>query len=149
MPELLPVVEQLLSENSQADPQLRTGKVYTRVTGKSLRVILADSLGIPISNLPSPRTLRRVLNRNGHVLRRLRKTVPKKKVPQTDDIFKNVNDAHRRAKEDQTILRISIDNKAKVQLGPFSRSGKTLEWHTAQDNSRCSEVGQFDDMEIR
>ena len=69
MPALLPVVEQLLSENSQADLQLRTGKVYTRVTGKSLRVILADSLGIPISNLPSPRTLRRVLNRNGHVLR--------------------------------------------------------------------------------
>ena len=125
MPELLPVVEQLLSENSQADPQLRTGKVYTRVTGKSLRVILADSLGIPISNLPSPRTLRRVLNRNGHVLRRLRKTVPKKKVPQTDDIFKNVNEAHRRAKEDNSILRISIDNKAKVKLGPFSRGGKT------------------------
>jgi len=125
MPELLPVVEQLLSENSQADPQLRTGKVYTRVTGKSLRIILADSLGIPISNLPSPRTLRRVLNRNGHVLRRLRKTEPKKKVPQTDDIFKNVNNAHRRAKVDLSILRISIDNKAKVKLGPFSRGGKT------------------------
>jgi hypothetical protein len=52
MPELLPVAEQLLSENSQADPQLRTGKVYTRVTGKSLRVILADSLGIPIASRP-------------------------------------------------------------------------------------------------
>jgi Rhodopirellula transposase DDE domain len=59
------------------------------------------------------------------VLRRLRKTVPKKKVPQTDDIFKNVNAAHQRAKEDQSILRISIDNKAKVKLGPFSRGGKT------------------------
>jgi hypothetical protein len=125
MPKLLPVVEELLSENSQADPQMRTGKVYTRVTGNSLRVILADSLGVPVTSLPSPRTLRRVLNRNGHVLRRLRKTVPKKKVPQTDDIFKNVNDAHQRAKGDSSILRISIDNKAKVKIGPFSRGGKT------------------------
>jgi hypothetical protein len=41
-----PVVEELASENSQADPQLRIGKVYTRVTGNSLRLILSDSLGL-------------------------------------------------------------------------------------------------------
>jgi hypothetical protein len=39
------------------------------VTGNSLRTILADSLGIATNKLPSPRTLRRLLNRNGHVLR--------------------------------------------------------------------------------
>jgi hypothetical protein len=125
----------LLSENSQADPQLRTGKVYTRVTGHSLRALLADSLGIAINQLPSPRTLRRVLSRNGHVLRSLRKTVPKKKIPQTDDIFKNIQEAHRRAKDDPSILRISIDNKARVKLGPFSRGGKTRD---------CNEVHAAD-----
>lgn len=45
------VVEQLLVKNSQADPQLRTGKVYTRVTGQSLRTILADSFGKTINQL--------------------------------------------------------------------------------------------------
>jgi transposase len=125
MPEMLPGVERLLAENSQADPQLRTGKVYTRVTGQSLRAILAESLGIAIDQLPVSRTMRRMLKRNGFELRRLRKTVPKKKIPQTDDIFKNVKDAHRRAKDDPSILRISIDNKARVKLGPFSRGGKT------------------------
>jgi Rhodopirellula transposase DDE domain len=124
-PALLPVMEQLLSDNTQADPQVRTSKVYTRVTGNSLRTILADSLGITLNKLPSPRTLRRLLNRNGHVLRRLRKTVAKKKIPQTNEIFNNVHDAHRRAKDDPSILRISIDNKAKVKLGPYSRGGKT------------------------
>jgi hypothetical protein len=61
MPKLLPVVEELASENSQADPQLRTGKVYTRVTGNSLRLILSDSLGVLVTSLPSPRTLQRSL----------------------------------------------------------------------------------------
>jgi hypothetical protein len=125
MPEMLPVVEQVLSESSQADPQLRTSKVYTRVTGQSVRAILADSLGIAINQLPATRTMRRMLKRNDFELRRLRKTVPKKKIPQTDDIFKNVKDAHGRAKDDPSILRISIDNKARVKLGPFSRGGKT------------------------
>jgi hypothetical protein len=61
MPKLLPVVEELASENSQADPQLRTGKVYTRVTGNSLRLILSDSLGVLVTSLHSPRTLQRSL----------------------------------------------------------------------------------------
>lgn len=71
---LLPTVEQLLTEDTQADPRVLTGKAYTRITGQSLRAILADSLCIPISDLPTPSTLRRVLNRNGYVLRSLRKT---------------------------------------------------------------------------
>jgi hypothetical protein len=33
-----------------------------------------------------------------------------------DDIFKSVKDAHRRAKDDPSILRISIDNRARVKL---------------------------------
>ena len=51
--------------------------------------------------------------------------MPLKKIKETNAIFANVNEAHKRAASDPTILRISIDNKAKVKLGPFDRGGKT------------------------
>jgi hypothetical protein len=95
------------------------------MTGQFLRRKLAEDLGIAVQQLPSTCSMRRMLHRNGLILRRLRKTIPHKKIPQVDAIFHNVRQAHERAKNDPTILRISIDNKAKVKLGPFDRGGKT------------------------
>ncbi len=69
--------------------------------------------------------MRRILNRNGYSQKKVRKTLPQKKIRQTDSIFENVNAAHLRATQDPTILRISIDTKAKVKIGPFSRGGRT------------------------
>ena len=66
-----------------------------------------------------------MLNRNGYSLRPVRKVLSIKKIPQTDAIFSNVQAAHRRAANDFSILRISIDAKATVKLGPFSRGGRT------------------------
>ena len=65
------------------------------------------------------------MNRRGFSLRKVRKTQPLKKIAQTDSIFDNVNEAHQRAANDPSILRISIDNKAKVKVGPFSRGGSS------------------------
>jgi hypothetical protein len=66
-----------------------------------------------------------VLNRNGYELKRLRKTLPQRKIKQTGAIFENVHQARQRAIDDPSILRISIDNKARVKLGSFDRGGKT------------------------
>ena len=60
---------------------------------------------------------------------RFKKTLPNSAGRPRIEVFKNVHDAHRRAKEDASILRISIDNKAKVKLGPFSRGGKTRNYN--------------------
>ena len=51
--------------------------------------------------------------------------MPIKRIPQTDAIFRNVQSAHQRAEKDDSILRISIDTKANVKLGPFSRGGRS------------------------
>lgn len=49
---------------------------------------------------------------------------PQKKVKQTDAIFANIRQVHEQtASEDQT-LRLSLDTKAAVLIGPFSRGGK-------------------------
>ena len=63
------------------------------------------------------------MNRRNFSLRKVRKTQPLKKIPETNDILANVKTAHQRAATDQSILRISIDDKAKVKIGDFSRGG--------------------------
>ena len=123
--ELVTHADKLLGTQSQVDPKFQTETLYTRMTGESLRAALAVSLDIPISRLPAPRTLRRLMNRRGFSLKKVRKTIPQKKIPQTDAIFENVRAAHLRAEKDPSILRVSIDCKARVKIGSFSRGGST------------------------
>ena len=124
-PELVTQADQLLGTQSQVDPKFQTETLYTRMTGESLRAALAESLNTPISRLPTTRTLRRLMNRRGFSLKKVRKTIPQKKIPQTDAIFGNVRAAQLRAEKDPSILRVSIDCKARVKIGPFSRGGST------------------------
>ena len=122
-PDVASFTDAVLSENSQVDPKFQTTLAFTRVTGNELREALATSLNVAVSSLPVPRSLRRLINRRGYSLRKVRKTKPLKKIPETNDIFDNVTAAHQRAATDQSILRISIDDKAKVKIGDFSRGG--------------------------
>ena len=61
---------------------------------------------------------------------------PQKKLPETDAIFENVDQANRAADVDPKTLRISIDSKAKVKIGNLSRGGKarTLKAKQADDH---------------
>ena len=54
--------------------------------------------------------------------RRLPKVSPKK-IPETDDIFAQVNKVNRLADQEETVLRVSMDAKARVKIGSFSRGG--------------------------
>lgn len=69
------------------------------------------------------KTVNNVLNRLGYTLKKVLKTKPLKKIPETDAIFKNVQKQHNLAKADSRILRISVDVKAKVKVGNLSRKG--------------------------
>jgi Rhodopirellula transposase DDE domain len=44
-------------------------------------------------------------------------------VPETDAIFEHLRQVHAQAAHDADTLRISLDTKAKVKIGPFSRGG--------------------------
>jgi hypothetical protein len=46
-----------------------------------------------------------------------------KKIPQTDAIFNEVGRINREADQTDGVLRVSMDAKASVKLGPFSRGG--------------------------
>ena len=45
-------------------------------------------------------------------------------MPETDAIFDHLRTAHATAKTEPDTLRISLDTKAKVKVGPFSRGGR-------------------------
>ncbi len=74
--------------------------------------------------MPSERTISDIMNRLDYKLRRVQKIKPLKKIKETDAIFDNVHKINQEADEDTETLRISIDTKAKVKIGDFSRGGK-------------------------
>jgi Rhodopirellula transposase DDE domain len=50
---------------------------------------------------------------------------PPKKVKETDAIFAHVQAVHEQAASEAQTLRLSLDTKAPVAIGPFSRGGKS------------------------
>ena len=51
--------------------------------------------------------------------------VAQKKIPETDAIFNQLAQINPRADEDETVLRLSLDAKARVWVGDYSRGGLT------------------------
>ena len=49
---------------------------------------------------------------------------PSKKIPETDEIFKNLKEVNARADSSADEIRISFDAKASVKIGNLSRGGK-------------------------
>jgi hypothetical protein len=57
-----------------------------------------------------------------------------KKIEETDAIFEQLAQLHAGTREDKTVLRLSWDAKAAVNIGPFSRYGKTRVHRCAADH---------------
>jgi hypothetical protein len=113
-----------MEEHAQADPKFQTAWSYTRATAANVRQETAARWSEYAASLPSERTFRRMLNRRGIRLRRVQKTKPVRKIPQTDAIFANIARVREESRNDPQVLRISWDTKAKVSIGPFSRRGR-------------------------
>lgn len=122
VPGLVAAIRSFVEPRSQVDPKFQSPFVYTRVTGRAVLEALKQQ-GFAADDLPCERTVRRILNRLGYRLRRVQKSKPVKKIKETDAIFENVKLAHQQAEQDEGCLRISIDSKAKVKIGQFSRRG--------------------------
>jgi hypothetical protein len=65
-----------------------------------------------------------ILNRLGYRLRKVVKAKPKK-VPETDAIFENIK-AKDQLNQNTGIKRLSMDCKATVNLGEYSRGGHAV-----------------------
>lgn len=117
-------IRDLVEPHTQADPELKSSRRYTNLTAKELRQQMHSKKGYAEKDLPSERSCRDILNRMGYRLKRIVKAKPLKKTPQTDDVFANVHAVQQEIKDDPTTLGLSIDTKAKVNEGDYSRGGK-------------------------
>jgi len=129
-PEVAQALWTLAELHSQQDPTFRTLLSYTRLTAaEALKQLRAQ--GFAEDQLPSPSTMAEVLNRNGYRLRKVLKAKPLKKLPETDAIFANIKEKDKNPLEgedsenDGQVKRLSIDCKSTVNIGDYSRSGKT------------------------
>jgi hypothetical protein len=124
-PALEAAIRALVDPQSQTDPKFQSAFLYTRVTGEKVRQVLIEEKGYRDEELPHPRTFQRLLNRLNYRLRRVQKTKPLKKIPETEAIFEQVAKANRESDEREDSLRLSIDSKAHLKIGELSRGGKS------------------------
>jgi hypothetical protein len=122
---LLEDIRAIVDSFSQTDPQFRHKRLYTRLTVSELRRQLIAQKDYASVVLPGDETLRLRMNRMGFILKKVQKSKPLKKIPQTNAIFNQLAVANKTAHADETVLRISMDAKAVVKMGELSRDGRT------------------------
>jgi len=125
LPELEADIRALAEPESQADPKFQSPFRYTRMTAKAMRQALIDQKGWTDEELPHVNTIGEILNRLGFKLRRVQKAKPLKKIKETEAIFDNVRQENQAADDDPDVIRISMDAKAKVAVGDYSRDGES------------------------
>ena len=118
---------------AQQDPTFRTVIGYTRLTAaEALKQLPAQ--GFSEDPLPSASAMAEILNRMGYRLRKVVKAKPQKKIPETDAIFDNIQQKDQSARDSEGVKRLSMDCKATVNLGDYSRGGQTRGDHQACDH---------------
>ena len=122
-----PTLEQdlraIVKPHSQIDPSFKTDRQYTRLSAAEVRRQLIEQKGYRETDVPTRRTVSTKLNDFGFYLRKVAKRKPKKKIAETDAIFDEVRRVNTAADAAADTLRISLDAKATVKIGEFSRDG--------------------------
>jgi hypothetical protein len=123
-PQLATDIRAIVEPHTQTDPELKSSRRYTNLSAAEVLQALKDRHGYTDDQVPSERTMRDILNRLGYRLKRIQKAKPLKKTKETDAIFANVVAAREQYRNDPETLEVSIDTKAKVNEGDYSRGGK-------------------------
>jgi hypothetical protein len=123
-PQLAADLRAIVEPKTQADPELKSSRRYTNLSANEVREALLKEKGYRPEMVPAERTMRDILNRMNYRLKRIQKGKPLKKLPQTDAVFANIAIVKAEARGAPDTLEISMDTKAKVALGDYSRGGK-------------------------
>jgi hypothetical protein len=78
LPNLLSDITALVDSQSQADPQLRTTRLYTRLTAAEVRRQLITQKGYTDEELPTAETIATKLNQLGYYPKKVAKSQPQK-----------------------------------------------------------------------
>ena len=138
IPTLCDDIRKIADRNSCQDPTFDTTQVYCRLSAKSVRDELLSTY--PDDQLPSERTIRTKLNQLDFPPTKVAKSKPLKKIPQTNAIFEQVHKVNAEADQSEGTLRISMDAKAAIKVGPYSRGGRSRRKHQAVDHDFQGEL---------
>lgn len=133
-PKLLEHIEAIVEPSGQTDPTFRSTRIYTPLTAKEVHHRLTTQFGYRPTDFVCSRTICTKLNELNYRPQKVQKCKPKKKIAQTDAIFEQVHQTNAEADECETTLRISLDTKATVKIGEFSRGGKSRQPQQAADH---------------
>lgn len=125
LPHLLTDIKAIADSQSQTDPSFKTTRLYTRLSAAEVRRQLMAQYGYTDEQLPNRQTLNTKLRELGYYPQKVAKSKPKKKIPETDAIFEELKQVNQAADEAPDTLRLSMDAKARINIGPFSRGGKS------------------------
>jgi hypothetical protein len=81
LPQLLADITAIVDSQSQADPQFRTTRLYTRLSAAEVRRQLIAQKGYTDAELPTRETIATKLNALGYSPKKVAKTQPQKKFP--------------------------------------------------------------------
>ena len=81
LPNLLTDIKAIVDSQSQADPQFRTNRLYTRLTAAEVRRQLLAHKGYSAEALPTVPTITAKLNALGYYPKKVAKSQPQKKSP--------------------------------------------------------------------
>lgn len=123
-PQLAADIRAVVEPHTYADPELQSERRYSNRTAAEVLTALRVTKGYRAEDLPSVRTMRDILNRMNYRLKRIQKGKPLRKTKDTDAIFANVKAVREEVRGDPETLEVSIDTKAKVKVGEYSRGGK-------------------------
>lgn len=123
-PKLADDIREIAEPQTQTDPELKSARRYLNLSAREVRTALIEQKGWSAAEAPPERSLRRILNRMNYRLKRIQKGKPLKKIEDTDAIFENLSAVRAASRGDPETLEISVDTKAKVAIGDYSRGGK-------------------------
>ncbi|GGJ99989.1 hypothetical protein GCM10007063_23000 [Lentibacillus kapialis] len=134
LPNLIQDIKAIVDGQSQTDPSFNTTKLFTRLTVAEIRKQLIELKGYTEEDLPTNQTLNTKINEQGYQLKKVKKVKPLKKIEETDAIFDNLHQVHYENQSKSNVVRLSIDTKDRVKIGPFSRGGKSRATIEAADH---------------
>jgi len=141
LPKLLDDIKSIVDPVCQADPALRSQRIYIPLTAKEIHRRLKTDKKYKSRQLPTVRTISNKLADLNIRPQRVKKCKPLRKIPETDAIFEQVHLINDDADLDPQKLRISIDCKATVKVGPYSRGGKNrVEQHAVDHDFEPEET---------
>jgi len=133
-PDILADFHEIVRPKSQTDPTFQSTRIYTRMSAREILRRVTKMPKYVGAKLPCERTVRNLLGMAKIYQKRIAKTKPKKKIPETNAIFDEVHRINAEADANPRKLRISLDTKAVVTIGNFSRGGKSYQKLCAYDH---------------